>query len=169
MPKKKLGSIVDKINMNIENFTWGKCLTYPSSEDRIRFCNILFQSKLEIEMCKVNIVIIKKRFCKTCCSYFVDSTNKVKIYLCNKQCKTMEVGTDKNKSWETCFQPSNSGSSIYPYCDKIFEKDFYQSSRCKLDFCNLCCISFDKVGNTNLSINSLSNCYKSCITSKNIL
>lgn len=80
----------------------------------------------------------------------------------------MEASNTKNKNWETCFEPKGVNTSVYPYCDELFDKDLYQSSRCKVDFCNLCCISFDQVDKTNLSKNSLTNCYKSCISSKNV-
>ena len=58
VPKKKLDSFVGKINMNIENFTWGKCLSYPAPEDRLRYCDVLFQSKTDLKMCKVKIIFI---------------------------------------------------------------------------------------------------------------
>jgi hypothetical protein len=86
--------------------------------------------------------------------------------MCEKQCRMMESGNDKTKKWENCFEPVDTGTSIYPYCDKIFEKDFLQKSRCKLDFCNLCCISFDNTDSTNLSQNLLGKCYENCIDSK---
>jgi hypothetical protein len=54
VPKKKINTLIGKLNMNIDNFTWGKCLVYPNPEDRIRYCDVLFQSKQELQQCKVN-------------------------------------------------------------------------------------------------------------------
>ena len=168
VPKKKLNSVISNIRMNYENFSWGKCLIHPDPNDRIIQCNILFQNKLDLKLCKVNKFIIKSNFCKTCCNSFVDSTNKLMNHLCNKQCKTMEKANDKNKSWKTCYQPKEADSSVYPYCDKLFEKDFFQKSRCKIDFCNLCCVSYDKIGKANLSVNNLMKCYENCTSSNNL-
>ena len=78
----------------------------------------------------------------------------------------MESGNNKTKKWENCFEPSNQGNSVYPYCDKLFENDYFQNTRCKLDFCNLCCVSLDNSASTNLSQSLLAKCYENCINSK---
>jgi hypothetical protein len=56
VPRNKLKdlTIFDRINSNIKNFTWNKCLKYPARDDREKFCNILFQSKTETKKCLVN-------------------------------------------------------------------------------------------------------------------
>ena len=46
--------------MNIENFTWGKCLNYPIYDDRVKYCDILFNSNSDIKMCKVKFSLIRK-------------------------------------------------------------------------------------------------------------
>ena len=49
-------TIFDRINSNIQNFTWGKCLRYPLNEDRKRFCRVLFMSQNDIDKCMVKII-----------------------------------------------------------------------------------------------------------------
>jgi hypothetical protein len=46
-------TIFDRINSNIKNFTWAKCLRYPLNEDRTRFCRVLFMSQVDIDKCMV--------------------------------------------------------------------------------------------------------------------
>ncbi len=96
----------------------------------------------------------------------MDTTNPQNLYLCNKQCRLIETGNTKNKSWKSCIEPQTQDDTIYPYCEKLFEKDYFQKSRCKIDMCKLCCISFDSVGKTNLAKSALNKCYKGCIESK---
>ena len=63
---------------------------------------------------------------------------------------------------------SEPDKSIYPYCEKIFEKDYLQKTRCKLDFCNLCCVSYDNTYSASISNKILAKCYESCVESKKI-
>lgn len=157
MPKRKISDKINGvINTNIQGFSWSKCLAYPTYEDRLKYCNVLYHSEILLNRCKDN-------FCETCCNSSVDVTNPQNLYLCNKQCRLIETGNTKNKSWKSCIEPQNQDNSVYPYCDKIFAKDFFQKSRCKVDMCKLCCISFDPLGKTNMANSSLNNCYKKCI------
>ena len=151
--------VVDSINKNIKNFSWQRCLSYPIAEDRIRFCDVLFHSEFELSKCKND-------FCSSCCRKSVDITNQYHIFLCEKQCKTTEVGNIGEKTYNSCSEPTNPESSIYPYCDKLYDNDFYQRSQCKIDMCNLCCISFDTIKNTNLPNEAVNDCYGMCIKSK---
>ncbi len=77
----------------------------------------------------------------------------------------LEKGSDNSKSWKACVQPKNPEDSIYPYCETLFEKDFYQKIRCKTDMCNLCCVSFDEMGSEMLSNSVVNECYLQCVKS----
>jgi hypothetical protein len=162
VPRNNLkdSTIFGRINSNIKNFTWSKCLNYPQIDDRIRYCHVLFYSKSELENCRNN-------FCHSCCLKTVDLTNKGHLSLCKKQCSTIEEGSN-NKTWKSCIEPTHTENSIYPYCDEHFKKDFYGRSRCKTDLCNLCCVSVESMKkNTLLSDFSVSKCYEKCVKSKN--
>ena len=117
---------IGQINKNLNNFSWQQCLTIPILQDRIRYCDILFHSKFELEKCKSN-------FCESCCKKSVDITNRMHIFLCEKQCKLTEIGNYQEKSYVVCSEPKNPESSIYPYCDKLYEIDIYQKFQCKID------------------------------------
>lgn len=159
VPKNKLKetNIFDRLNTNIQNFSWGKCLHYPVRDERRKYCDLLFSSKIEIDRCK-------KNFCGSCCNKMVDNTNPEHMFLCNKQCNLSETGT-KSKSWETCVEPQHPENSIYPYCDESFSNDFFAKQRCKTDMCNLCCISLDQKNSDNFTDEVVGNCYQKCIKS----
>src|SRR5207244_1799569 len=135
---------------------------YPVLEDRVRFCDVLFHSKFELDKCKNN-------FCEACCLKSVDNTNRQHIFLCEKQCKMMEVGDVKEKTYTSCSEPSHPENYIYPYCDKLYENNFFEKNICKKDMCNLCCISFDVMKNTNIPDSSVNDCYTKCIKSNYFL
>ena len=160
MPNNRLKekTIFDRINTHIKNFSWSKCLAYPIHEDRKKYCDVLFDSQIEIENCKNN-------FCGSCCDKTVDITNKEHGFLCNKQCKVGEIGT-KTSSWESCVQSSNPETSIYPYCEEQFPKDYFEKQRCKTDMYNLCCISLDQIHLPLYSDETVNKCYKKCAKSK---
>lgn len=77
----------------------------------------------------------------------------------------LDASSDNNKSWKSCYEPLNPNKSIYPYCENIFSKDYFQVSRCKVDMCNLCCASFDFTAKSKLSKKTLKSCYKGCVNS----
>lgn len=55
MPKLKISNAIKgKINTNIPGFSWSKCLAYITYEDRIKYCNILYHSEIQLNRCKVN-------------------------------------------------------------------------------------------------------------------
>lgn len=160
MPKNKLKdrSIFDRINIHIKNFSWSKCLAYPTQDDRRRYCNILFQSNAEIQNCQNN-------YCDSCCNRMVDGTNKEHNFLCAKQCQTSLMG-EKKSDWRSCTEPSSPETSVYPYCDEQFPKDFFSRQRCKTDMCNLCCVSMDQKEAPIYSDEAVNTCYSKCAKSK---
>ncbi len=85
-----------------------------------------------------------------------------------KQCKIAEVPSDDKKSVEHCFNSSNPLSSVYNYCDKIVEFDFYKKTRCKMDMCKLCCAAFDMRSTppVNTSDDVYNYCNSQCVKSK---
>jgi hypothetical protein len=163
VPHKSLKDkmIFSRVNSHIRNFSWSRCLVYPLSEDRVRFCNILFGSHIEIENCK-------RDFCSSCCHLTVDATNIEHYYLCSKQCTFIEVGS-KTNSWKSCVEPTNPQNSVYQYCDQNFKNDFFSRSRCKIDMCNLCCISYDEIGGSAVTDDVVKECYSTCTKSKIII
>ena len=55
MPRLKISNAIKgKINTNIPGFSWSKCLAYITNEDRIKYCNILYHSEIQLNRCKVN-------------------------------------------------------------------------------------------------------------------
>lgn len=159
VPTNKLldNTVFDRVNTHIANFSWKKCLNYAVNDDRKKFCNVLFSSKVEIDKCK-------KNFCNSCCDKMVDGTNNEHQFLCQKQCTLMEAGTNKN-TWESCIETAHPERSIYPYCDDVWKKDFNLKQRCKTDMCNLCCVSLETKGNKKLSDESVGSCYNKCTKS----
>jgi hypothetical protein len=77
----------------------------------------------------------------------------------------LDDANEVNKSWKSCYQPTTPDKSIYPYCENLFGKKYYQTSRCKVDMCNLCCASFDFTSRSKISKLNLQSCYKGCIKS----
>jgi hypothetical protein len=54
VPKRKVpDSLMGKINTHIPGFSWSKCLAYPTQEDRLKYCNVLFHSDIQLNRCKV--------------------------------------------------------------------------------------------------------------------
>jgi hypothetical protein len=82
------------------------------------------------------------------------------------------LANSNTKSWKKCFEPERPEKSVYPYCNNLFYsnkgdskvKDYYQTSRCKVDMCNLCCASFDFTFKTKISKLNLERCYTGCAT-----
>ncbi len=151
-------NIIKRLEKNIKNFTWPKCLEYRVKESREKFCGTLFTSQYDIRNCK-------NRFCLTCCSKFVDITNKVKRNLCEQQCRLMETDNTTDKAWKQCAYPTIPSRSAYKYCDEI-SYGYYNNKMCKVDMCNLCCSKYEGISKINISQKNLESCYKTCDKSK---
>ncbi len=91
----------------------------------------------------------------------VDITNKEHYFLCHKQCQLTEMGTVE-KTWNNCIESPHPESSVYPYCDNHFKRDYFERQRCKVDMCNLCCISVDNIKGS-LKDESVNECYSKCL------
>ncbi len=159
VPKENIKDtgLFSRINNHIANYSWSKCLKYPHKEDRSRYCELVFVSSYEIDACK-------EHFCPSCCNKYVDVTNVAHNRLCVKQCDIIREGSN-TKEWKQCVEPDHPEKSIYPYCDDYFANDFYQRSRCKIDMCNLCCVSMDVKDEQKLSDTATSSCYEKCLKS----
>ena len=79
---------------------------------------------------------------------------------------TLKGTSNKNESWKSCIKPSDPYNSVYIYCDKLFEKDYFQRNRCKSDMCRLCCISYEPLEKTILTNKSIDKCYTGCLECK---
>jgi hypothetical protein len=76
-------------------------------------------------------------------------------------------GDDKSKDWNSCIEPLHPETSIYSYCDKENQDDFYKKSRCKTDMCNLCCVSFENKSSVLMTDHNIQSCYDSCLRTFN--
>lgn len=61
-------------------------------------------------------------------------------------------------------EPNN---NIYAYCEnKMGSFSEIQKEACKLDMCNLCCISMDSMKQKQYSLDNLRECYTDCNNGK---
>ena len=44
--------------------------------------------------------------------------------------------------------------------------NLFENQRCKIDMCNLCCVSFDQLDGSNVTDDVVKECYASCTKSK---
>lgn len=84
----------------------------------------------------------------------------------------METPIKELPSFENCINPIKQNHSLYSYCDKLFQYDFFQRNQCKVDMCKICCVAYDSNGYdlkkklVNVSDELFKRCQLECIKSK---
>jgi hypothetical protein len=54
LPKTKIPKkMFDRLNLHIENYSWGRCVKYSSPNEKVKLCDIIFKSPNEIHKCQV--------------------------------------------------------------------------------------------------------------------
>ncbi len=86
------------------------------------------------------------------------------IHICKKTCFKSTVSVDTGDEYkDVCISSPDSRRNIYEYCENKMQKFSLKSKEsCKLDMCNLCCITMDAVRSKSYSIKNLTNCYNDC-------
>jgi len=104
-------------------------------------------------------------FCNFCCEKNIPWINKIQLYTCKKQCNLVSNQAKSKKGevlWmNACINVSHPNYSIYAYCEDSF-RGRYAQSICKADLCRLCCATTDEIRHTNITTNSLQQCFKQC-------
>jgi hypothetical protein len=163
-------SITDKEiiinNMNKDNNTivndggWKICVISRSESERKRFCQSTFNNPIFQNKCQ-------KNFCTECCEAKIDQIYKNIIHICKKTCFKSTVASSNNDEYKNvCINSSNSNSNIVGYCEKMTNVNNLQKESCKLDMCNLCCVTMDAMKTRIYSVDSLRRCYEDCNKSK---
>merc|ERR1712151_260533 len=93
------------------------------------------------------------------------------IHVCKKTCfRATMAATNNNEYKSVCTSSSDSNANIYAYCDnKLDNFSIIQKESCKLDMCNLCCVTMDSMKSKNFSADSLKRCYADCSSVFNVL
>lgn len=94
----------------------------------------------------------------------VFSGHKNALHLCKKTCYRSTLAENSNEDYvNTCINSENPVQNIYTYCANRM-KDYDQSVMryCKLDYCNLCCVTMDPMKKKNYSVDNMKKCFKDC-------
>jgi hypothetical protein len=105
-------------------------------------------------------------FCESCCTKTSSSPNNK--YQCTKSCLGTQIAETSSEEYkDVCINSINPNQNIYNYCNERM-KDFDKSlmGHCKLDMCNLCCVTMDKIRNKTYSSNNMMKCFEACAESK---
>jgi len=71
---------------------------------------------------------------------------------------------------ETCIQTTHPETNVYSYCQKRYNKiDNGLLQICKLDMCNLCCVTMDPIKKKRYSWDNMRKCFDSCSLSKFVI
>lgn len=86
------------------------------------------------------------------------------MHLCKKTCYRSLLSEDTNKDYQnTCLNSQNSAQNIYTYCDdRMKDYDTTMKNFCKLDMCNLCCVTMDPIKKKNYSTDNIKKCFNDC-------
>lgn len=84
--------------------------------------------------------------------------------MCKKTCYRSLLAEDTNAEYKnTCINSENPVQNIYAYCsDRMKGYDPSLITYCKLDMCNLCCVTMDPMKRKNYSFDNLKKCFKDC-------
>lgn len=90
------------------------------------------------------------------------------MHTCKKTCYRSTAAEDNNEDYKnTCINSENATQNIYAYCsDKMKDYDENMMNFCKLDMCNLCCVTMDPIKKKNYSFDNVKKCFEDCSTSK---
>merc|ERR1711957_806751 len=156
------GTEIDKeINKNIKkdinDGSWKTCVVSRSDSQRKRYCEENYNNPIFQQKCQ-------KNFCTECCEANVDPIYKNVVHVCKKTCFRATIAASSNNEYKNiCLNSPDSNSNIFGYCDsKMQSFSEVQKDACKLDMCNLCCVTMDAMKSKNYSMESLKRCYRDC-------
>merc|ERR1719362_1710603 len=106
----------------------------------------------------------KKNFCTECCESKIDPIYKNVVHVCTKTCFKATIASSNNDEYKNvCINSPDSSKNIFGYCEnKLNDFSEIQKDACKLDMCNLCCVTMDSIKSKNFSVDSLKRCYNDC-------
>jgi len=136
---------------------WHQCTNSRTKEQRNNFCLKQYNNRRAVESCQNN-------FCENCCKKTSSSVSKEAKYQCEKSCLGTQIAETSSEEYkDVCINSINPNQNIYNYCSERM-KDFDKSLmlHCKLDMCNLCCVTMDKIRNKTFSSQNMMKCFESC-------
>ncbi len=85
------------------------------------------------------------------------------MHNCKKACYKSAIAIDISKEYENiCINSSNPTNNVYQFCDKKMDYDQSLVQYCKLDMCNLCCVTMDSIKKKSFSFDNLKTCFIGC-------
>jgi len=69
------------------------------------------------------------------------------MHSCKKTCYKSQVSIENNRDYMgMCINGEDTNSNVYDYCQtRLGNYDASITAYCKLDMCNLCCVSMEKI------------------------
>ncbi len=132
-----------------------KCVGKVHQDQRIDYCKNEFNIKDEQHKCEGN-------FCTTCCEMNIPTSQKNNLYICEKLCKRSEMSVDNTHDYRSvCIHSTHQAHNVNTYCEESFS-DNSEKVNCKLDLCNMCCVTMDMMRNTSYSFETVKSCLKEC-------
>jgi hypothetical protein len=164
-PVKIIGQSESKTvyeNLEEQSLGWMDCITAKNSTERSNVCRRLFFNEFRRQGCQ-------KDFCNTCCETNIPASRPNVQLNCKKTC-TKQTAAEENATdyKKVCLNSNNPESDTYSFCSNKF-KDPVGARNCKLDLCQLCCVTMDVVRSKNYSYDSFKGCFAECAKSKFIL
>ena len=89
--------------------------------------------------------------------------------MCKKSCYRATAAENTNDDYvNTCINTTNPTQNVYNYCmNKMKDYDMNLSKFCKIDMCNLCCVTMDPIKKKIYSFDNTKKCFEDC--SKSII
>ncbi len=73
------------------------------------------------------------------------------------------IAEDSNDDYKSvCINSTNQETNVYKYCSGKNTKDKSLLRFCKLDMCNLCCVTMDPMKKKNYSVENMKKCFYAC-------
>jgi hypothetical protein len=141
---------------------WEKCVESKTIDDRDNICRRMFENEFKRKQCEN-----KDNFCNMCCENTVSVEDRTVMWNCKKQCGNQNaIEVSPNDYTKVCMESDNPQTGVYNYCSrKIEANDVSKIKTCKIDMCNLCCMTLDVMKNKKYSFNTIMQCYQECSTS----
>jgi hypothetical protein len=148
-------------NENIAATGFEQCIEADTSDKRSNICRRIGGLKIIRDNCE-------KQFCSTCCRNKISSGDGNALRNCEKQCDRQNaVESSPSDFRRVCIESDNPDTEIYNYCSsKIKPSNLFEMKTCKVDMCNLCCITMDVIKGKNYAFNTMQQCFSECANSK---
>jgi len=91
------------------------------------------------------------------------------MHNCKKACYKSTISVENSQDYETiCINSSTPQNNVYEFCQYKMKYDQSLVQYCKLDMCNLCCVSMDAIKKKSFSFENLKKCFKGCTKGKKL-